>query len=55
MLFANENTDSTYEVFHCIATSTWPASVSPSKYAIRLCTVSFASFTYATKSRIPPS
>jgi hypothetical protein len=31
MLFANENTDSTYDEFHCIATSTWPSSFSPSK------------------------
>ena len=31
MLFAKENTDSTYELFHCIATSTAPSSLSPSK------------------------
>ena len=31
MLLANEKTDSTYELFHCIATSTAPWSVSPSK------------------------
>ena len=31
MLLANEKTDSTYDVFHCIATSTWPWSFSPSK------------------------
>ena len=29
MLFANEKTDSTYEVFHCIATSTAPAPARP--------------------------
>ena len=31
MLFAKVKIDSTYEVFHCIATSTAPWSVSPSK------------------------
>ena len=31
MLFANENTDSWYEVFHCIATSTSPWSVALEK------------------------
>ena len=31
MLLANEKTDSWYELFHCIATSTSPWSVSASK------------------------
>ena len=31
MLLANENTDSWYEEFHCIATSTSPCSVSDEK------------------------
>ncbi len=31
MLLANVKTDSWYELFHCIATSTAPWSVSPSK------------------------
>ena len=31
MLFAKENTDSWYVVFHCIATSTAPSPDSPSK------------------------
>ena len=31
MLLANEKTDSTYLVFHCIATSTAPSSFAPSK------------------------
>ena len=29
MLLANENTDSWYDEFHCIATSTAPSSLSP--------------------------
>ena len=55
MLFAKEKTDSTYEPFHCIATSTLPFSISPSKKTIRLWIGSLALFTYSTKSLIPPS
>ena len=41
MLFANERSDSWYELFHWSATSTSPTAPESSRYAIFLCSGSF--------------
>ena len=55
MLFANEKTDSTYELFHCIATSTCALVGLALEVDDVLVDRVLRSFTCATKSLIPPS
>ncbi len=55
MLFANEKTDSTYLVFHCIATSTCALLALALEVDDVLVDRVLRLFTWSTKSRMPPS
>ncbi len=54
MLFVKHCTDSAYESFHCIATSTVTPSFSPIEWKIFGCSTLLLRFMYSTKPLMPP-